>query len=340
MSHIDVRRVVYLRSADNLGSGYLVARDLVLTAAHVVGPVDSPVEVQALHPQQGSGGLSLTLKVEFQVEAVSGGHLERSANSDGFALLSSRQSDPFELGHIAPVRWAKLVGDRPLPAETFGFPQLADTLANTEVWLNVEHALGKLTPGTGAREVPSTDGPAWSLAFQVESGTPAARVGGGALWQGASGAALFGDDQLIGVLSEYQPTVEGRLRATPVCLLGNEASLVECLKKHIGSDVVFEPIWAGREILQPPYTALPDIWSAADLLTARHNVVPFSGRVQELRRLTDWCLGDGPASVPVLLMTGNSAVGKTRLALELCHQMIRRGWVAGRCRPTPRMYRP
>lgn len=251
MSRIDVKRVVFLECGRQAGSGYLVARDLVLTAAHCVGPVGTAVEVRALHREPGSGGLSLTSKVEFHVQAVSSGHLERSVNGDGFALLTSRKRDPFELGDITTAPWGRLAGDNRLPAEALCFPRLADTGKR----INVERALGMLIPITGAREVPSTGGPAWSLAFQVQSGTP---LGSGALWQGASGAALFGEEHLVGVLSEYQPTVEGRLRAMPIELLRNDLSLVKCLKEHTGSDVVFEPIWAGHEVLERPYTPLPE----------------------------------------------------------------------------------
>ncbi len=118
----------------------------------------------------------------------------------------------------------------------------------------------------------------------------------------------------------------------PIELLRNDLSLVKCLKEHTGSDVVFEPIWAGHEVLERPYTPLPETWSAADLLIARHNVVRFSGRAQELRTLEEWCRGDDRQEV--WLMKGNSGVGKTRLALELCHQMmVRHGWVAGLLSP-------
>jgi tetratricopeptide (TPR) repeat protein len=323
VSCIDVKRVVYLYSdsADQSGSGYLIARDLVLTAAHCVGPVGTAVEVKALRREPGSASLTLTPKAEFQVEAVSGSHLERSANSEGFALLSPRGNDPFELGDIPAVPLGRLAGDDELPAETLGFPQLADTRGR----INVEHAFGILIPLTGAREIPSTVGPAWSLTFQVQSGTP---LGSGALWRGASGAALFGKEHLLGVLSEYQPTVEGRLRAIPTELLGNDPSLTKCFKEHTGRDVSFDLIWAGQEILEPPYTPLPESWSAADLLTARHAVVPFSGRAEYLRRLEEWCRDDDRPEV--WLLKGKGAVGKTRLALELCHRvMVRDGWIAG-----------
>jgi tetratricopeptide (TPR) repeat protein len=328
VSYAHFKRVVHLDSeaTDSEGSGYLVARNLVLTAAHCVGPVGSIVKVQALEQSPKTKGLRLTAEVEFSVAAASLGHLQDPDNRDGFALLTSSETDPFKLGTIPPVRWSRLVGDVPLPAETFGFPRLADIGDR----INVERALGRLIPFTGAKEVSSNGASEWSLTFQVQSGSPAAHEGD--LWEGASGAALFSGEHLVGVLSQYEPKLQGRLRAIPVHLLRTDQSLVECLKKRTRADVIFEPLWAGQEILEPPYTELPHIWSAADLLQASHYVVPFSGREQELQDLRDWCCSTAPVSVR--LMLGNGAVGKTRLALELCHEMImRHEWIAGLLSP-------
>lgn len=321
MGNLDVVRVVslYAEAVDRSGSGYLITPSVLLTSAHCVGPVGSPVEVLALKRGRSAGSLDATPPADFRVAAVS------SASPNGLALLESRQADPFGPGEVAPVRWGYLAGMLPLPAETMGFPELAITRGR----LNAEHAVGKLIPFAGAREINPDSPETSSLAFHVESGSPDVNVGGGALWRGASGAAVFSESHLVGVLNEYQPHMRGRLMATPVSVLEGNSAILGFLRKHIGKEVRFEPVWTGDEILDPAYSALDDGWSAADLLRARYSVVPFSGREKELRRLIkNWCVEDHRRT-SILLLTGNGAVGKTRLARELCDRMIQHGWVAG-----------
>ncbi|SPL98894.1 Tetratricopeptide repeat family [[Actinomadura] parvosata subsp. kistnae] len=242
--------------------------------------------------------------------------------TDGFALLSTDRDDPFGLRALEPVRWGRLAGTDSLRAEAFGFPELADEQRG-----NLEHAVGKVIPCSGA--VAGPEQPGWRLAFQVESGTPAVGVEAGALWRGASGAALLGEGHLLGVLTEWHPIVSGRLRALPVELLRDQKTFLQRMAEYGVAPVVFEPMWAGWQVLEPAYTPLPESWSAADLLLARHQVVEFAGREAELHRLMEWCLAPGRSKVSVMLMTGDGAVGKTRLARELCKRVAARGWLCG-----------
>ncbi|MFD0548124.1 hypothetical protein ACFQ0X_02325 [Streptomyces rectiviolaceus] len=68
-----------------------------------------------------------------------------------------------------------------------------------------------------------------------------------------------------------------------------------------------------------------DSFSPASLLRAQNKAVRFHGREDELRRLVQWCTGEGG---PLRLLTGPGGQGKTRLALEL---MTRLGaeWTCG-----------
>lgn len=319
MSGIELTRVVscHTRAIKSYGSGYLVTPGVVLTASHCVGPVGSPVEVLALKPGKPAEGLTATPPADFTVAVVVG------AQANGLALLESATADPFDLGDVPPVRWGWLAGMLPLPADTIGFPELADTGER----LNAEHAVGRLIPVSGGREIRPESPETSSLGFHVESGTPDVNVGGGSLWRGASGAAVFSESHLIGVLGEYHPLMRGRLKVTPVARLVNDRDALGFLAERGWKAVSLEPVWAGDELLDPAYSELDSNWSAADLLRARYGIVGFSGRDKELQDLANWC-ADG-RGVSIRLLTGDGAVGKTRLARELCDKMTRRGWIAG-----------
>lgn len=74
------------------------------------------------------------------------------------------------------------------------------------------------------------------------------------------------------------------------------------------------------------------VWSASihppsALLRPQYRVVPFEGREAELSDLVRWCESDQPLGIR--LYTGPGGMGKTRLAVELCHQMAARSWRVG-----------
>lgn len=62
----------------------------------------------------------------------------------------------------------------------------------------------------------------------------------------------------------------------------------------------------------------------ARLLQARHQLVTFTGRADELRRLADW--RDGRDPVSVLLLHGAGGQGKTRLATQFAEASRGGGW--------------
>lgn len=178
--------------------------------------------------------------------------------------------------------------------------------------------------------------PTERLHFQINSGTPVRSVAASP-WGGMSGAALFSGDHLLGVIVEDRPAVEARLQAVPVERIfgkhGHEDAKA-CLRRHQARRTdgsLTDPVWAGHGVLKPPYSPLPhpDQWSEADLLQARYNVVPFCGdeRKRERDQLTEWCRQSG--KIRMRLLSGGGAVGKTRLAREVCRLLGAEGWVAG-----------
>jgi tetratricopeptide (TPR) repeat protein len=69
---------------------------------------------------------------------------------------------------------------------------------------------------------------------------------------------------------------------------------------------------------------LPVPGGPSGLLDPRRGLVGFVGREQELAGLIDWCESGQPTGVR--LVTGEGGVGKTRLSVELCGRLERRGW--------------
>jgi hypothetical protein len=91
------------------------------------------------------------------------------------------------------------------------------------------------------------------------------------------------------------------------------------------------------ESQRPAWLVLPEPCSRRDtrqpglLLRADYGVVPFEGREAELASLRQWC--DQSSEFAINCYTGAGGMGKTRLALELCDQMRRAGWLCGSVRP-------
>ncbi|HEY8987349.1 MAG TPA: hypothetical protein VIU15_48285, partial [Streptomyces sp.] len=318
MSSPELRRVAYVRTATCCSSGYLVAPRLVLTAAHCVGEAGDRAEVQVLRPGSRQGAQQASQVAPFRVVALSGDG--ETDGVDGFALLQALEDDPFALEAPRAVRWGRLTGGEPLPAEAYAFP----ALAVEGLWRNVEHTFGSLIPGTGTVTGPERTG--WYLDFDVNG-----RASSGDRWRGASGAAVFAEDRLLGLVGAH---AHGRLKVIPVQLLGGQEPFLRLLAAGGVGHVVFEPVWKGRQrVLEAPYRSLSDSASAADLLLPQHSVVEFCGHEEDLRELTEWCTAPAPHQVSVRLLTGDRSVGKTRLARELCARMTGLGWVAGLLKP-------
>lgn len=64
-----------------------------------------------------------------------------------------------------------------------------------------------------------------------------------------------------------------------------------------------------------------------DLLMPYSMAIPFLGRKPEMAELYDWMASAKPIAIRVLV--GRAGMGKTRLALELCDEAVKRQWDAG-----------
>ncbi|MFD5738562.1 NACHT domain-containing protein [Streptomyces massasporeus] len=200
------------------GSGYLLGPRLVLTAAHVVGEKDTAEAVVF-------GGVG-----EVLCDVV----WRRKDDACDAALLVARApivpdsvSDSF-----APLRWGELIRlDTQENCQAIGFPLVQrDERGN----LDSEQLSGRVKPGSsilGGRYVLES------------SGTPPQPTAHRSPWSGLSGAGLFCQGALIGVVITA-PTGwhNGRVEAVPVRVIANDRGFRDALGRHGGAAVAVEAL--------------------------------------------------------------------------------------------------
>ncbi|MEV5494157.1 tetratricopeptide repeat protein [Nonomuraea fuscirosea] len=319
------------------GSGYVIGPDLVLTSARLTPDPgrsaeegERPAFTGGPPPQaggrpvgngegpEGSRRASCHVRLPGSARWSAAEPVWRGRGSADVVLL--RTSEPMwtDLPGIEHNRWARIASDSPpVRCAARGFAQeirrgglrIAETLP------------GLVSPPTGAVSKTLTAG-------VPSSATPEP------LWRGMCGAVLVAEPagQLIGVVT---PTTaghaEGRLDVVPVtALLGDERFRELAgvspggLETVAGSDHAV-PLPA---LMTPAREKLPPDCPDWTLLMARHAVVPFLGRREELAELRAWATTEpGPLSIAVL--SGRGGMGKTRLAGELCVELESEGWDAG-----------
>ncbi|MFD5088179.1 tetratricopeptide repeat protein [Kitasatospora sp. NPDC058406] len=216
----------------------------------------------------------------------------------------------------SPVRWGRAVTDRPaIPCETWGVPDIAQRPGRD---IEAEQLRGRLNPGTGFvgnQHVVDLDQPA-----------PVWRADGASPFAGLSGAAVFCDRLLTGVIaSDRAHSGHGRLNAVPAYVLHHDAAFRAALAEWGAGPsgglqaVEFQDL---ADRAQDPDRTLR-LPSPAALLQARHQIVPFHGRDGLLGELTAWCRLGGFGA---WLLHGPGGQGKTRLAHHLAHQLAADGW--------------
>ncbi|MGW4908658.1 trypsin-like peptidase domain-containing protein [Streptomyces sp. NPDC004270] len=245
---MDRRRLTLVRGGEDtgfrrIGSGYLIAPRLVLTARHVVeehpGAAWPRIDVRVGHPQDD------TRRCAAQVCWT-----HPDGRDVALLLLDESVEAP------GAVRWGRPVGNDPLPYEALGFP--AATTSNGQY--GVEHLRGELPVlggGSGEQDRYVLDqGPA-----------PEADSGGGAkAWSGASGSAVFCRDHLVGVVIHDDEAFRNRrLHACPARSFVDDPGFADVLERHGG----------GRPRLsQVGGTDLERYLRAARLAATRH---PYPG---------------------------------------------------------------
>lgn len=137
------------------------------------------------------------------------------------------------------MRWGQVAGITELPYQGFGFPLFADPrnlTGRSAVRQPIEHLRGTLSPvstdGLDALVLDTSAGPPGSAAAQEQ-------------WSGASGAAVFCDGRLVGVVAE---AYGGRRQyAYPVARLMTDDAFAKHVTEHCGGRPFLEPVSVKRK---------------------------------------------------------------------------------------------
>ncbi|WP_424891476.1 NACHT domain-containing protein [Streptomyces sp. XH2] len=190
------------------GSGYLLAPNLVLTAAHVIGDCAHP---RAIVP----GG---TGQVRCRVVWAR----DDNRRCDVALLVGERDLVPGDVAAaFAPLVWGRAYDLRVWSgAQAVGFPHVQRDAAGE---LDTEQVVGSLKPGSNLLS--------GRHALDSEHGPPLPPADGGSPWAGMSGAAVFVEGLLAGVVcADPQGWRHGRLTVTPSATLWQDfAFLSACL---------------------------------------------------------------------------------------------------------------
>lgn len=308
-----------------VGSGYLVSDQVLVTARHVVAglPVNDPADAGQWRCEVRSLGQTEWLPAYPVWPEVPQEH--------DVALL--RLAADWQAQAKGPTpRWGRLEGVEPIACTAVGFPWAQ---ARPDQVRDTEQLFGHIAPLTTSK--------AGRLAVNVVTASPTVRPRAGSPWGGMSGAALFAGPYLVGVVAvdpaRYGPD---RVVATPISAIGNDPSWWRWLDGDASGLVAVRPRFRLAVttdlslVLAPPYWPLPaglDLAAApARLLLPEHGIVPFLGREHALEDLAGWCATG--RSLGLRVVTGSGGAGKTRLAAELCVRLRGDGWDTGFADPS------
>jgi len=248
---LDRARVIELFTPANggggtVGSGYLVADALVLTAAHVVGAVGDGCKARPLGEPDW-----LAASVVWRGESCDAALLKVTAPSQ-----TSR-----------PIRFGRVMAGTRAPCEGIGFPAVQARPGTRGVIRDTEGIDGKLRPMSGLKS--------GMLTVDLNGSVPAADASGRSPWAGMSGAVLFSGPLLVGVV-RVDPAHYGtdRLVAEPMSSIALEAGFGALMKASTGGEVPLEAVEeALTDALRPRVRAVLE------------DRPVFGGRDTELERL-------------------------------------------------------
>lgn len=286
-------RLVDIRAGDeekqySLGSGYLIAPALVLTARHVVvgartGTVWARIRVRVGHPHRR-------------------GQMERRRAKVCWVDSGGRDVALLELDSPVPVpgaaRWGRPRGSDPIPYIGVGYPLHSLGVGGQRT---VEQLGGKLPPLAGGLGVDD-------LYVLDQHAGPKQRPDGKAAWGGVSGTAILCRDLIVGV-AVYSDTghENTRLRAVPAHTFVADPGFIRHLRRHGVAAPVLVPVSA-----RPPVAASGYMLEVEQQFTA----VGFEGREAELAEMAAFCRSKDESSPRYWRWLAPAWSGKTTLMAQ------------------------
>jgi hypothetical protein len=300
------RVVEILQDGKSRGSGYLIAPHHVLTARHVPKPAVVGTDCAA-HPLRRAAEPAVPSAQEHRPQPVPAKVGWVSAAHD-FALIEIT-GDPLCSPNTGSIPFGVVPNDgvaRQIIGS--GFPEAAGvdqrTIIGTLTWV-LTH-LGRFD-------------------IDVISAIPRDWT----KWGGFSGAAIFVDNILVGVVRTVDENWNGGvLEATPAVWLLDDSGFKSYLEDAGLSLPDRLDVGAADRIMPLDFEA--DVSIEGTLrFSPRNQRVPFLGRETTLRTLEEFLITEQKHPFSWWLVTGGGGAGKTRLARELCLRTRRRGWRAG-----------
>jgi hypothetical protein len=286
----------------SVGSGFLVCKRVVITAAHVID--------ESCRPAKGT-----PVKVRFSKsprlwEAESIWHAVDTHTDVALTLITD---DDWPEQVISPMRWGRLTCmQTEVPAQATGYPEVLEQPTKVRESFQLS---GRINPGSGTK----------LHQYYVAVANPPTQPES---WAGMSGAALFSEDILIGiVISVPEGFAGGQLIATPIRQVFSDAAFTAAIKVPERPALVLESAELA-DMFVPPLDNLRPIAPAALLRADAEAVRWFSPRDQQLEDLLAWCRNSS-GMFEAQLIFGNGGIGKTRLARRLARCMQAEDWVTG-----------
>ncbi|MEV4331482.1 hypothetical protein AB0K02_13230 [Streptomyces sp. NPDC049597] len=286
---MDPLRLVDVRAGDaeqtqSYGSGYLIAPRLVLTAWHVTR-------------RKGSG--LLWPRIHVHVGRPSTGTVEHRTAEVCWIHPDGRDVALLELNSAVDVPgqvlWGRAGGTSVLSYDGLAFPFATRTADGHR---KVEQLYGTLPPLAGGRGV-------HDLYVLNQDIAPGEREDGKQVWAGASGAAVFCDDHLVGVVIHDDDAFRNhRLHACPTHTFVTDRGFTELLREH---DVVPPAALRVIEARPAPAPAPPHALPAWLSPLPSGPSGRFVGREAELRNARSLVSGGRVLSVVGPEHTGKSA---------------------------------
>lgn len=302
------------------GSGYVVAARLVLTAAHVI--VAGPAGHRSFHALATSE--DIRLRAEHADTLFSGRVVWRGRGEDLDVALVEITDETWPKDPVTPVRWGRTTCQKTrVDCVAAGFPQ---ALRLPDHRREREQLSGRINPATGDKS--------GQYHVQVDD-APARHMDDDSPWAGMSGAALFSNGLLIGIVIIDLDGFDGhRLIAVRMTEVFADADFLRHVTAHgatvdrpgttctpVLESAELAALFGGRRVLQRPH-------SPATLLTAQVAAVRwFRGREGQVADLQKW-LASGNR-LEARLVVGPGGYGKTRLARELECRARGTGWITG-----------